>query len=52
MSTAMNPADLSVTDAARLIAEGTITSRDLTAACLAMMFFSPSMKVDTMLLTL
>jgi Asp-tRNA(Asn)/Glu-tRNA(Gln) amidotransferase A subunit family amidase len=31
----MNPADLSATEAARLIAEGTLTSRDLTAACLA-----------------
>ena len=30
----MNPADLSATEAARLIAEGTLTSRDLTAACL------------------
>ncbi len=35
MSTATNPADLSATEAARLIAEGTITSRDVTAACLA-----------------
>ena len=31
----MNPADLSATEAARLIAKGTLTSRDLTAACLA-----------------